>query len=71
MIAGLTKSVAGLRVIQAGYVIAASLIAAMTAAKITDLSFKDLKLRHANIWPLFTFLGLLIIARRRFQINLF
>jgi hypothetical protein len=66
-IGGLTKSVAGLRLIQSGYVIAASLLATISAAKITCISFHELKPRHINIWGLFTFLGLLTIATAPFS----
>jgi hypothetical protein len=66
-IGGLTKSVAGLRLIQAGYVVVSSLIATLTAAKITHISFKDLKPRHVSLWELFTFFGLLIIATAPFS----
>lgn len=59
---GLTKSIAGLRVIQLFYVVIAALLATFASRRLSHLAFPDQEARHAGLWTVLTFLAMCLAA---------
>lgn len=59
---GLTRSVAGLRALQLGFTVAASIVATLTARQLQALAFPDDPRRHHRTWIAFTALSMLLVA---------
>ncbi len=60
--AGLTRSVAGLRSIQLGYVVLAALLATVCCRKLTRLAFSDRVTQNSALWAVLTFLSMFLAA---------
>jgi hypothetical protein len=59
---GLTYSVAGLRLIQIGFVVCAALLATVCARKLYRLAFPERVMSYGALWAVFTFLALFLAA---------
>lgn len=61
-VTGVTKSVAGLRFIQLGYVFLAALLATRCCQKLRRIAFPNFELRNAGLWLVLTFLAIFLAA---------